>query len=160
MAKVNPIPEGYHTVTPYLVVNGAADAIEFYKKAFGAEEVVRMAGPGDAVMHAEIRIGDSNVMLSEEFPGQQGIGSPRTIGGTSVNLHLYVEDTDSAYERALRAGATSVMAPQDMFWGDRYCKLLDPFGHSWALATHQEDVTPEEMEKRAAEFMAQMEKGG
>lgn len=153
------IPQGFRTVTPYLVVKGAAEAIEFYEKAFGAEEVVRMAGPGGSVMHAEIRIGDSQIMLGDEFPGQPGFGAPSTIGGTTVNLHLYVEDADEAYERAVGAGATSVMPPEDMFWGDRYCKIVDPFGHSWALATHQEDVPPEEMEKRAAEAMAQMEQG-
>ena len=159
MAKANPIPEGCHTVTPYLVVTGAAQAIEFYQKAFGAEEVMRMSGPGGSVMHAEIRIGDSRIMLADEFPGQPGFGSPGTVGGTTVSLHMYVEDTDAAYERAVAAGATSAMPPEDMFWGDRYCKLFDPFGHSWALATHQEDVPPEEMEKRAAEAMAQMDQG-
>ena len=156
MSEVKPIPDGYGTVTPYLVVKGAAEAIEFYKKALGAEEVLRMPAPDGSLMHAEIKIGDSIVMLGDEFPGAEGYGSPATLGGTSVNLFLYVEDADAAFQQAVDAGA-KVLAPMaDMFWGDRYGKLRDPFGHDWGIATHKEDVSPEEMGKRAEEFFAQM----
>ena len=150
------IPEGYHSVTPYLAVKDAAQAIEFYKRAFGAEEVERMAGPGGkGIMHAEIRIGDSRVMLSDEFPGA-GCTSPQSLGGTTCQLFIYVPDVDSAYQQAVSAGATSTMPVSDMFWGDRYGKLTDPFGHQWGLATHKEDVSPQEMKKRAEAFFAQM----
>lgn len=159
MSEVKPIPDGYGTVTPYLVVKGAAEAIEFYKKALGAEEVLRMPAPDGSLMHAEIKIGDSIVMLGDEFPGAEGYGSPATLGGTSVNLFLYVEDADAAFQQAVDAGA-KVLAPMaDMFWGDRYGKLRDPFGHDWGIATHKEDVSPEEMGKRAEEFFAQMAQG-
>jgi uncharacterized glyoxalase superfamily protein PhnB len=147
---VNPVPENFRAVTPYLRVRGAADAIEFYKRAFGAEEVVRMTGPdGRAVMHAEIRIGDSMVMVGDEYPQMKVVG-PQTLGGTSVGIHLYVTDCDAAYARAVAAGATGMMPPADMFWGDRFAKLKDPFGHEWSVATHVEDVTPEECARRAA----------
>lgn len=154
MAK--PIPEGYHSVTPYLVVKDAAQAIDFYKRAFGAQELARMPGPGGkGVMHAEIKIGDSHVMLSDEFPGA-GCQAPQSLGGTTCQFFIYVLDVDSAYQQAISAGATSVMSPSDMFWGDRYGKLSDPFGHQWGLATHKEDVAPQEMKKRAEAFFAQM----
>lgn len=159
MAQVKPIPEGYHTVTPYLVTKKATRAIDFYRKALGAEERFLMPGPGGSVMHAELQIGDSIVMLSDEFPGDEHMRSPATIGGTTVNLHLYVENADAAYKKAVDAGAKGIMPPTDMFWGDRYCKVVDPYGHEWAFATHKEDVSPEEMEKRSKEFFAQMEKG-
>ena len=152
----NAIPEGYHSVTPYLAVKDAAQAIDFYKRAFGAQEVARMPGPGGkGVMHAEIKIGDSHVMLSDEFPGA-GTSSPQSLGGTTCQLFLYVPNVDSAFQQAISAGAKSAMAPTDMFWGDRYGKLSDPFGHQWGLATHKEDVSPQEMKKRSEAFFEQM----
>jgi PhnB protein len=154
MAK--PIPDGYRTVTPYLTVTGAAQALDFYKQAFGAQEVERMTGPdGQSVMHAEIRIGDSIVMLSDEFP-QMGSRSPQTLGGTTASVFLYVPDVDTAFQRAIDAGAKATMAPTDMFWGDRFGKLVDPFGHEWGMATHKEDLGPEEIRKRGAAAMASM----
>jgi PhnB protein len=150
--NVNPIPDNARTVTPSLRVRGGPEAIEFYKKAFGAEEVMRMASPdGKAIMHAELRIGDSNVMLSDEYP-QMGCVGPKTLGGTAVCIHLYVTDTDALYARAVAAGATGMMPPADMFWGDRFAKVTDPFGHEWSIATHVEDVTPEECARRAAKM--------
>jgi len=145
---VSYVSEGFHTVTPYIVVKGAANAIDFYKKAFGAEEVMRMGGPGEPVMHAEIRIGDSMIMLSDEWP-DYGNKAP-LANHTSSSLHLYVPDADKAFERAIAAGCTVKMPVSDMFWGDRYGKVVDPFGHVWGIATHQEDVSPEECAKRAA----------
>jgi PhnB protein len=154
MAK--PIPDGYRTVTPYLTVTGAAQALDFYKQAFGAQEVERMTGPdGQSVMHAGIRIGDSIVMLSDEFP-QMGSRSPQTLGGTTASVFLYVPDVDTAFQRAIDAGAKATMAPTDMFWGDRFGKLVDPFGHEWGMATHKEDLGPEEIRKRGAAAMASM----
>ncbi len=153
---VKPIPEGHHSITPYLVVKDAAQAIEFYKRAFGAQEIARMPGPGGrGVMHAELKIGDSRVMLSDEFPGAD-CRSPQSLSGTTCQLFLYVPDVDSAYQQAISAGATSIMPASDMFWGDRYGKLADPFGHQWGLATHKEDVSPQEMKKRSEAFFAQM----
>jgi PhnB protein len=152
--NVRPIPEGYHTVTPYLVLRRAADAIEFYKKAFGATELFRMPGPGGAIAHAEICIGDSQLMLCEENP-EMGAQSPQALGGSPANLFLYVDDVDAAYKKAVNAGATATMPPQDMFWGDRYGKLVDPYGHEWSMATHIEDVPPEEMAKRAQAAFAE-----
>ena len=135
------IRDGFRTVTPYLTVKGAAQAIEFYKRAFGAQEVQRMNGPdGKTVMHAEIKIGDSIVMLADEFP--QGSRSPQTLGGTTAGIFLYVPDVDSAFKKAVDAGAKATMPPADMFWGDRFGKLADPFGHEWSMATHKEDLTP------------------
>ena len=154
MAKA--IPEGYRTVTPYIVVKGAAQAIDFYKKAFGAKEGDRMTGPdGRTVMHAEIDIGDSKVMLSDEFP-QMGGRSPQTLGGTTGSIFLYVQDVDTAFKRATDAGAKAVMPPTDMFWGDRFAKLSDPFGHEWAMATHKEDLSHDEIAKRGKAAMAAM----
>ena len=159
MAKVRPIPEGQHTVTPYMIIRGAAQAIDFYKKAFGAVEVGRMAMPdGKAVMHAELKIGDSYVFVTDEFPAM-GSKAPPALGGSPVSLHLYVEDVDAVFNRAVAAGATAKMPPADMFWGDRFAKLTDPFGHEWSIATHKEDVSPEEMKKRSQAAMAQMGKG-
>jgi PhnB protein len=151
MSKVKPVPEGYPTVTPYLIVRGASEALAFYAKAFGAEETFRMPGPGGAVMHAEMMVGTSPVMLSDENPAM-GARSPQDLGGTCASLFLYVEDVDAAFRRATGAGAVSLMEPADMFWGDRMCKVTDPYGHEWALASHVEDVPPEEMQKRMQEF--------
>jgi len=145
MAKA--IPEGYYTVTPHLVVKDAGGAIEFYKKAFGAEEVFRMPGPGGKVMHAELKIGNSHVMINDEMPDYGALG-PQSIGGTPVTLHLYVNDVDSTFKRAISAGGKEEMAVADMFWGDRYGKLVDPYGHKWSVATHKEDVSPEECARR------------
>jgi PhnB protein len=153
MSKVKAVPEGYRTVTPYLVVRDAAKAIEFYAKAFGAQEIYRMPGPDGKVMHAELQIGDSRLMLAEECPGQSK--SPQTLGGTACNIHLYVEDADQLFNRAVSAGAQVRFPVTDMFWGDRYGKLADPFGHEWGIATHQEEVAPEEMANRAAKAMGQ-----
>ena len=153
------IRDGFRTVTPYLTVKGAAQAIEFYKRAFGAQEVQRMNGPdGKTVMHAEIKIGDSIVMLADEFP--QGSRSPQTLGGTTAGIFLYVPDVDSAFKKAVDAGAKATMPPADMFWGDRFGKLADPFGHEWSMATHKEDLTREEIEKRGKAFMASMPSPG
>lgn len=155
MAQVKPIPTGYHSVTPYLVVDDANRAIEYYKQAFGAQEIHRMQGPGGKVGHAEIKIGDSMIMLSDEMPGQ-GARSPKSLGGSPVSIFLYVEDIDSVFNRAVQAGAKGDKPPENMFWGDRFGHLTDPFGHSWALATHVEDVSPQEMEKRAREWQQKM----
>jgi PhnB protein len=156
--RVKSIPEGCHTVTPYLMVRGADRAIDFYKRAFGAEELMRMPGPdGKSIMHAELRIGDSPIFLADEFP-DMGSGSPQSVGGTAISLHLYVEDVDAAFKQAVSAGATVQMPVADMFWGDRYGKLIDPFGHQWGMATHKEDLTPQEIGKRAETFFAQMAK--
>ncbi len=143
MAK--PIPEGFHTITPHLILDDAKRAIEFYKKAFGAEECVRMASPdGSKIMHAEMKIGDSRLMLADEFP-EMGIRAPKTFGGSPVTVHLYVADTDATMDKAAKAGAKVTMPPMDAFWGDRYGKLEDPFGHQWSVATHKEDLTPEQI---------------
>jgi PhnB protein len=146
--RVNPIPPGYHTVTPYLVLNDASKAIEFYKKAFKAVEKVRMAAPGGKVGHAELQIGDSMIMLADEFP-QMGIKSASSLGGSPVMLNLYVDDSDAWFERAVKAGATAVRPMKDQFYGDRSGSVRDPFGFEWHLSTHTEDVPPEEMKKRA-----------
>jgi PhnB protein len=150
---VKPIPDGFHAVTPYLTVNDAAHAIDFYKRAFGAQETARMQGPPGKIAHAELKIGDSIVMLADEMPGNS-CRSPQALGGSTVNLFLYVKDVDSAFKQAVNAGAKVESQPTDMFWGDRYGKLTDPFGHSWSLATHKEDVTPEEMQKRSQAAMS------
>jgi PhnB protein len=141
---VKPIPEGMHTVTPHLVCAGAADAIEFYKKAFGAIELARMPGPDGKLMHAMVKIGDSPVMLADEFP-EWGSTSPKTLKGTPVTIHLQVPDADAVFKSAVDAGATVKMPMADMFWGDRYGIVIDPSGHSWSIATHIKDMTPEEM---------------
>lgn len=146
---VKAIPEGYHSLTPYLVCKGAAQAIEFYKQAFGAVETVRMPGPGGQIMHAEVKIGNSMLMLSDENP-QQGALSPQTIGGTGTSVMLYTDDVDAVFNRAVGAGSKTKVPPSEMFWGDRMAQIVDPFGHKWAIATHQEDVSPEEMGKRMA----------
>lgn len=148
MAAVNPIPEGFHTVTPHLVVKGAADAVEFYHQAFGAKEISRMPGPRGKLMHVELRIGDSRVMLADEFP-EQGRQGPRAIGGSPVSIHLYVEDADATFDRAVAAGAKVVMPLEDTFWGDRHGRLEDPFGHHWAIASRTEELSREEILMRA-----------
>lgn len=148
MADVKPIPDGYHSVTPYLICDRAADAIEYYKKAFGATELFRMDHEGK-VGHAELKIGDSPIMLADEFP-QMGYRSPKALGGTPVSIMIYVEDVDTVYQRAIDAGATEVKPLQDQFYGDRSGTLTDPFGHVWTVATHKEDVTMEEMNRRMA----------
>jgi PhnB protein len=145
-SPVNPIPEGFHTVTPHLICAGAAEAIEFYKKAFGAVELSRMPGPDGKIMHATIRIGDSVIMLNEEMPQWESFG-PKHFKGSPVRIHLYVENADAAFEQAVRAGAKVTMPLDDMFWGDRYGKLEDPFGHEWSIGTHVREVGAEEMQK-------------
>jgi PhnB protein len=144
---VKAIPDGYYSLTPYLVISGAAEAIEFYKKAFGAVEIVRMPGPGGRIMHAEVKIGDSMLMLSDENP-ERGHLSPKTRGGATSSVMLYTDDVDATFKQAVAAGAKVDMPPDDMFWGDRMANVTDPFGQMWAIATHKEDVSPEEMEKR------------
>ncbi len=148
-ATVKPIPEGYHTVTPYLIIKGAADAIEFYKKAFDATEVFRMAQPDGKIGHAEIQIGDSRIMLADEFPEMSYLG-PATLGGSSVAILLYVKEVDAVFKQAIAAGGKEQRPLEDKFYGDRMGSLVDPFGHVWHVGTHMEDVTPEEMEKRMA----------
>jgi PhnB protein len=147
--KVKPVPDGCHTVTPYLTVRGAATAIDFYKRAFGATELFRMPGPDGKIMHAEIAIGDSRVMLADESAAS-GSQSPVALNGTASSIFLYLEDVDATFKQAIKAGGKETQPVQDMFWGDRFGKLTDPFGHKWMLATHIEDVTPAEMEKRTA----------
>ena len=150
-----PVPEGYHTLIPYIAVDDATAAIEFYQRAFGAKERLRMAGPAGMIAHAELEIGDSIVMLSDPFP-QSSSRPPKELGGTSAGIFVYVDNVDELYKQAIDAGATSTMEPENMFWGDRFGSVMDPFGHSWQIATHVEDVAPDEMEKRSAEWMAQM----
>ncbi len=158
MAKVNPIPEGNHTITAGLVVKGARKAIEYYKTAFGAREISVAAGPdGKSVMHAELQIGDTKIYLGDEAP-DMGAVSPQTLGGSPVSLNIYTEDCDAMFKRAVAAGATVKMPLADRFWGDRYGKIVDPFGHHWGIATHKEDVSMPEMEKRMKEAFAAMGK--
>ena len=146
-AKVKPIPEGYQTAMPYLIIQGAAAALDYYKKVFGATEIMRMAQPDDKIGHAEMRIGDSVIMLADEVPGHRG---PKSLGGSPVSLLLYVEDVDAVVARAVAAGAKLTRAVQDQFYGDRIGLIEDPFGHLWGIATHVEDVSPEEMNRRMA----------
>lgn len=154
--SVKAIPDGYHSLTPYLVCRDAARAVEFYQQAFGATLKGGVAKtPDGKVMHAELRIGDSILMVSDEFP-QSGSVSPQAIGGSATGLHIYLEDVDSAFDRAVKAGATVEMPVADMFWGDRYGKLKDPFGHNWSIATHTADLTMEEMKQGMDEAMARM----
>jgi PhnB protein len=145
---VKPIPDGYHSLTPYLIVSGAAAAIDYYKKAFGAVELFRMDHQGK-IGHAEMKIGDSPFMLADEYPEMKYFG-PQKFGGTPVSLMIYVDDVDTIYKQAIEAGGTEVKPLQDQFYGDRSGTLTDPFGHVWTVATHKEDVTPEEMDKRMA----------
>jgi PhnB protein len=150
-----PIPEGYHTLSPYLAVDDAARAIEYYAKAFGAKELVRMDGPGGTIGHAELEVGDSRIMLSDPFP-QASTRPPKDLGGTSASVFMYVEDVDAVVKRAVDAGATVTMEVADQFWGDRFGTITDPFGHVWSIATHVEDVPPDEMAERAKAAMAAM----
>ena len=154
MADVKPIPEGYPRVTPYLIVDGADDAIRFYSNVLGAKERMRMGGPEGKVGHAELEIGESVVMLADEHP-EMGARGPRSIGGTPVMIHTYVEDVDRVFQAALEAGASALQAVEDKFYGDRAGTFEDPFGHQWSVATHVRDVPPEEMEKAAAEMAQQ-----
>jgi len=148
-SKVKPIPDGYHTVTPYLIIKGAADAIDFYKRAFGATELFRMPQPDGRIGHAEIKIGDSPIMLADEHP-EMGFRGPQTLGGSPVSILLYVEDVDAVFNQAITAGAKQDRPVEDKFYGDRGGSLTDPFGHIWHIATHQEDVSPAVKEKRVA----------
>jgi uncharacterized glyoxalase superfamily protein PhnB len=153
--SVRPIPEGFHTLTPSLTVHNATEAIEFYKRAFGAEELSRAPAPdGRRIWHAELKIGDSRLMLNDEFPEMGGGRGPRSLGGTATSLHLYVRDADAVFKRAVEAGATVSMPIMDAFWGDRYGKVTDPFGHEWGIATHKEDVSEEERRRRVETFSA------
>ena len=148
------VPDGYHSVTPYLIIKGAAKAIEFYKQAFGASELMRMEGPDGRIGHAEIKIGDSPIMLADEYP-EIGYRSPAALGGTPVSIMLYVEDVYTLFPRAVAAGAKVLQPVQDQFYGDRSGTVADPFGHVWTLATHKEDLSPEEMRRRGEDAMKQ-----
>jgi PhnB protein len=152
---VKPIPKGYHSITPYLAVDNATEAIEFYKRAFGAKERVKMPMPDGKIGHAELEIGDSLIMLSDPFP-QASAKSPKEIGTTTVGIFLYTEDVDETVQQVVDAGGTITTPVENMFWGDRYGKVADPFGHEWSIATHVEDISPEEMEERAKAAMAEM----
>ncbi len=153
---VKKVPEGYHTITPHLIVKDAAKAIEFYKKAFGATERGRHLGPGGGIIHAEMQLGNSRFMLNDEFPEFGAFGP--TDGKSPVTIHVFVEDVDKVYNQAVAAGATATMPVMDMFWGDRYGKLTDPFGHNWSIATHIKDMTPAELEAAGKAAMAAMGK--
>ncbi len=152
MTNVQPIPEGYPQVIPYLCVDGAEAAIDFYGKVFWATERMRMGAPGGKIGHAELQVGDSVIMLSDEFP-EMGNRSPKAIGGTPVTISVYAEDVDGVFQRAVGAGAKELRPVEDQFYGDRTGMFEDPFGHRWSVATHVEDVAPDEMERRAAEMM-------
>jgi uncharacterized glyoxalase superfamily protein PhnB len=155
---VKRVPQGFHTVTPHLVVRGASEAIEFYKKAFGARELHRAPGPdGKSIMHAEVQIGDSRIFLNDEYP-DMGAVSPLALKGSPVTIHLYVEDADRVFQQAVQAGAKVAMPLADQFWGDRYGIVIDPFGHHWSIGSHVKDMTPEEMQKAAAAAFAKMGK--
>jgi len=160
MAKnVKPVPEGFHTVTPYLVQRDAKRALEFYKKAFGAETRMSMPAPDGRIQHAEIKIGDSIIFVTDEFPDlAPELKSPESAGCATGSIFLYVPDVDAAFKRAVEAGARVVMPATDMFWGDRFGKVADPFGHHWGIATHKEDLTPQETQKRQAEWERTMAK--
>jgi PhnB protein len=145
--KVKPVPDGYHTATPYLTINDASAAIDFYKRAFGAKELCRMPSPDGKIVHAEITIGDSHIMLADESSASE-TKSPQTLKGSSTGIFLYLEDVDAAFKQAVKAGAKETMSPQNMFWGDRFGRLTDPFGHRWMLASRVENITPAEIEER------------
>jgi len=156
---VKPIPDGYHSVTPYLIIKGATEAIEYYKRAFGAVELMRMPAPGGKIGHAEIKIGDSPIMLADEF-AEMGYKSPQTLGGSPVSIMIYLDDVDAVFERAIAAGGKEQRPVKDQFYGDRMGTLEDPFGHVWHIATHKEDVPAEEMERRASAHTAAATGGG
>lgn len=148
MKQTKAIPDGFHTITPHLIVKGASQAIEFYKEAFGAREVSRLAGPdGKSIIHADLVIGNSHIFLAEENPGMCAL-APQGVGASPVSIHIYTEDADALFNQAVAAGAQARMPVTDMFWGDRYGALVDPFGHQWSIAAHQEDLSPEEVSKR------------
>jgi PhnB protein len=155
--RVKPVPKGYHSVTPYLIVDDVVGAIEFYKRAFGGKEETRTEGPLGKIAHAELTIGDSVIVLQNEFPGAP-MRSPRLLGGSTAGIILYVEDVDAVFRRAVSAGARVIFAVADMFWGDRFGQISDPFGHVWSLATHKEDLTPEELTRRAQALTQQFSK--
>jgi len=155
--SVKPIPDGYHSLTPFLTVRDAAAAIEFYKQAFGAVERGVMKGPDGKIMHAELMIGDSIIMLSDEFP-EFGAVSPQTVGGSGMGLHIYLDGVDAAFDRAVKAGAQVEMPVMDQFWGDRYGKLKDPYGHKWSIATHTKDLSMDDMKKGMDDAMSKMER--
>jgi PhnB protein len=150
--SASPVPQGYHTVTPYLIVKSAAKAIEFYRQAFGAKELMRFDQPDGKIGHAEIKIGDSPVMLADEFP-DMGFRSPETLGGAGVSMMIYVDNVDRVYSQSISAGAKVLKPLQDQFWGDRTGTVTDPFGHIWTIATHKEEVSPEEIKRRFEEMM-------
>ena len=156
MCAVRAIPEGYHAITPSIVCKNAAKAIELYKEVFHAKEIMRMSGPGNTIGHAELQIGDSRLMLSDEFPGMNAAPNPNSPN--SSYLYVYSDNVDATFDRAVKAGCKVEQPLQDQFWGDRFGKVRDPFGHSWGLGQHVEDVAPAEMERRAAAFMSQMSK--
>ncbi|MEE9522442.1 MAG: VOC family protein [candidate division NC10 bacterium] len=154
MAKAaKPIPEGFHSVTPHLIVRNAAQAIDFYTKAFAAQELSRMPGPDGKLLHAEIKIGDSILMLCDEFPHWNTLG-PQSLGASAVGIHIYVQDADALFTQAVTAGATVKMPIEDTFWGDRFGKVTDPFGHEWSIATRKRDLTPEELHKGAQDYFS------
>jgi len=157
-SQVKPIPDGFHTITPHLTVRDANRAIEFYKKAFGAQVLGVAPGPGGKVLHALLKIGDSMLMLNDEFPEFGGQLGPSATAGSSVALHIYLDNVDQAFERAVSAGATVKMPVMDQFWGDRYGVVIDPFGHRWSLATHTRDMSPEEMQQEQEKAFAKMPK--
>ena len=153
---VKPIPDGYHTVTASLIVKNAPNAIEFYKNSFDAQELYRFLGPdGKTIMHTELKIGDSRIMLSEEAP-QMNCRSPQSLGGTGIYIYMYVDDADATFKKAVEAGATPIMPVMDMFWGDRFSQIQDPFGHIWCIATHTKDMSPEEINKAGQEALKHM----
>ena len=154
--SAKPIPEGFHTVTPALVVRDAAKAIDFYKKALGAQELVRMPSPDGKIMHAELKIGDSIIFLSDEMPMPGSVKSPQSLGGSTCTLNVYVPNVDETFKQAISAGGKESMPVADQFWGDRYGTLVDPFGYSWGIATHKEDLSPAEMRERSQKFFAGM----
>ena len=155
-ASVRPIPEGFHTIQPALVVRNAVQAIDFYKKALGAQELSRLAGPDGKIAHAELKIGDSVFFLSEENPNMGSVKSPQTLGGSTISLNVYVSDVDKTFHQAISSGAKETMPVADQFWGDRYGSLTDPFGYVWGIATHKENLTSDEIQKRARDFFANM----
>lgn len=153
--SVRPIPEGYHSITPYLMINGVAEAIEFYQRAFGATQLFKLDAPGGKIGHAEIRLGNSRIMMADDCGGESPFRNPLSTGGSPVGLHFYVEDVDAVFAQAVGAGATVIKPVQDQFYGDRTGALKDPFGHIWFLATHKEELSPDEIKQRAEKMFKQ-----
>ncbi|PTR16559.1 PhnB protein [Nitrosospira sp. Nsp2] len=153
--SIRPIPDGYHSITPYLMINGAAEAIEFYRRAFGAKELFKMDAPGGKIGHAEIEIGNSRIMMADDCGGESPFSNPQSAGGSPVGLHLYVEDVDAVFAQAVSEGATVIKSVKDQFYGDRTGALKDPFGHIWFLATHKEELSPDEIKQRAEAMFKQ-----